>query len=142
MDVRLSPEQLALRDAAAHLADRFGARTVEALDDVERRTALVAAIERAGWRELRDVASAGEVALVVEELARGLVDTAFIGPTLAAELRRVAGLPPAGRRETVIVDDLIVDTQGCEAALVVLGDGTLGEVPISAAHFPIDLTRS
>jgi alkylation response protein AidB-like acyl-CoA dehydrogenase len=141
MDVRLSAEQVALRDAAAHLADRFGARTVESLDDAERTAKLDAAIEAAGWRELRGIASAVEVALVVEEFARGLADAAFIGPTLAAELRRVAHAPAATRAETVIVDELIVDAQGCEAALTVLEDRRLGEVPISGAHHPVDLTR-
>ncbi|HEU5391544.1 MAG TPA: hypothetical protein VFV73_37150, partial [Streptosporangiaceae bacterium] len=28
-------------------------------------------------------------------MARGVADTPFLGPTLAAELRRVAGAPPA-----------------------------------------------
>ena len=45
-------------------------------------------------------ASGVEVAIVAEELARGLADAAFLGPTLAAELRRRAGAPPAaGRRD-------------------------------------------
>src|SRR5215472_5181416 len=99
MDVRLSAEQIALRDAAAQLVDRLGPRTVESLDDADRTAKLDAAIAGAEWRELRGVASAVEVALVTEELARGLADVAFIGPTLAAELRRVAGAPAATRAE-------------------------------------------
>ena len=111
MDVRLSQEQLALRDAAARLVDRLGPRTVEALDDVERAEKLDAAIAAAGWRELRSAsdadgpwASAVEAAIVAEELGRGLADTAFVGPTLAAELRRLADAPTATRSETVALD--------------------------------------
>jgi len=41
---------------------------------------------------------------VAEQLAIGLADTASTGPVLAAELRRLAGLPAAARPETVLVD--------------------------------------
>ena len=98
MDVRLSPEQVALRDAAAQVVERLGPHTVADLDDRERAAKLDAAVAASGWRELRPAtddgspwASAVEVALVAEELGRGLADAAFVGPTLAAELRRVAG---------------------------------------------------
>jgi alkylation response protein AidB-like acyl-CoA dehydrogenase len=141
MDVRYSAEQLALRDAAAHLADRFGARTVESLADAERKAKLDAAISAAGWRELRGVASAVEAAIVTEELARGLADTPFIGPTLAAELRRITSAPTTTRRETVAVDGVVIDAQGCEAALAVLVDGALGEFLIETSHESVDLTR-
>ena len=36
--------------------------------------------------------------MIAEELGRGLADTAFLGPTLAADLRRRAGAPPASAR--------------------------------------------
>ena len=109
MDVRLSPEQVALRDAAAQVVDRLGVHGVAELDDRERAAKLDAAVTASGWRELRTAsddgtpwASAVEVALVAEELGRGLADAAFVGATLAAELRRRAGAPAAGQSETVV----------------------------------------
>ena len=111
MDVRLSPEQVALRDAAAQVVDRLGVHGVAELDDGERAAKLDAAVAASGWRELRTAtddgtpwASAVEVALVAEELGRGLADAAFLGPTLAAELRRLAGAPPAAEPETIALD--------------------------------------
>ena len=108
MDVRLSPEQRALRDAAVQLVGRLGPSSVGALDDAERTAKLDAALAATGWRELRvadegdgPLASGVEVAIVAEELGRGLVDAPFLGPTLAAELRRRAGAPAAAEAETV-----------------------------------------
>ena len=171
MDVRLSCEQMALREAAAQLADRLGPHTVEALADTERAEKLDAAIAGAGWRELRTGSDTGgpwasvvEAALVAEELARGLADTAFTGPTLAAELRRLAGAPAATRAETIVfqpgldgpavVDEagpqvwLAVDARGCDAALVLRRepDGySLGQVAAPStdaiAERAVDLTR-
>ncbi len=111
MDVRFSPEQEALRDSAAQIVDRLGPRSVAELDDPERADKLEAAVASAGWRELR-VAEAGgaplasgvEVAIVAEELGRRLADAPFLGPTLAAELRRLAGAPAATVPETVALD--------------------------------------
>lgn len=144
MDVRLSAEQRALRDSAAQVVDRLGPQAVGALDDPERVAKLDAAVVAAGWRELRTAtddgapwASGVEVALVAEELGRGLADVAFLGPTLAAELRRAAGAPPAADPETVaLAADLTtfaaapggtlpggvvaVDSQGATAALVLV----------------------
>ena len=48
MDVRLSPEQRALRDAAAQVVDRLGPRTVRDLDDRERAGKLDAAVDASG----------------------------------------------------------------------------------------------
>ena len=100
MDVRLSPEQVALREAAAQVVDRLGPHAVGELDDPERAGKLDAAVTASGWRELRTStddgapwASGVEVAVVAEELGRGLADVPFLGPTLAAELRRLAGAP-------------------------------------------------
>src|SRR3954464_1027689 len=102
MDVRLSPEQQALRDSAVRVVDRLGPRTVADLDDTERAAKLDAAVDGAGWRELRTATEAGapwssavEPSIVAEELARGLADTAFVGPTLAADLRRACRAPSA-----------------------------------------------
>src|SRR6202035_4097232 len=72
MDVRLSPEQVALRDAAAQVVDRLGVQTVAVLDDRERALKL---------------------------------NAPFLGATLAAELRRLAGAPPATEPETVALRD-------------------------------------
>ena len=49
------------------------------------------------------LASGVEAALVAEELGRGLVDVPFVGPTLAADLRRPAGAPPAASPAPVLV---------------------------------------
>lgn len=109
MDVRLSFEQQALRNSVAQAVSRVGPKTVADLDDHERSAKLDAVIAASGWRELRTaadgcdpLASAVEAALVAEELARGLADAPFLGPTLAAELRRRAGGAPATTPETVL----------------------------------------
>jgi alkylation response protein AidB-like acyl-CoA dehydrogenase len=168
MDVRLSPEQRALRDSAAQLVDRLAPSTVGALDDAERTAKLDAAVAASGWRELRvaaegdePLASGVEVAIVAEELGRRLADTPFLGPTLAAELRRLAGAPPATTAETVALSaDLsalaadtdgtvppravAIDAQGASSALVLLADGDghgLGTVDLSTAAESVDLTR-
>ena len=125
MDVRLSPEQQALRDAAARAVDRLGVHTVADLDDAERADKLDAAVRAAGWRELRAESDAGgpwasavEVAIVAEELGRGLADTPFAGPTLAADLRRHAGAPAGPDGETVVLDRTL-------GALAVAADGSV-----------------
>ena len=87
MDVRLSPEQRALQDAATRLASDLGPRTVADLDDVERRAKLDAAVEATGWRELLSDATTVEAALVAEVFGRYLVDVPFI-----ATETRVIGL--------------------------------------------------
>jgi len=169
MDVRLSPEQRALRDSAAQVADRLGPHAVGELDDPERAAKLDAAVAASGWRELRTAtddgapwASGVEVALVVEELGRGLADAALLGPTLAAELRRLAGAPPAASPETVaLAPDLsalacrpdgapagrgvAIDTQGSASALVLVpaaGGHTLAQVALPDGAGRVDLTRA
>jgi alkylation response protein AidB-like acyl-CoA dehydrogenase len=170
MDVRLSPEQVALRDAAAQVVDRLGVHGVAELDDRERAAKLAAAVAASGWRELRTAtddgtpwASAVEVALVAEELGRGLADAAFVGATLAAELRRRAGAPAAGGAETVALradlEELATDEGGrvppgalaldagtAAAALVGIGGAhgwTIGAVVLDppASTGSVDLTR-
>jgi alkylation response protein AidB-like acyl-CoA dehydrogenase len=157
MDVRLSPEQRALRDSAAQVADRLGPHAVGELGDPERTAKLDAAVAASGWRELRLAADDGtpwasgvEAAIVAEELGRGLADTPFLGPTLAAELRRLAGAPPATSPETVaLAPDLsalacrpagapaqgcvAVDARGATSALLLVpaaGGHTLGHVAL------------
>ena len=164
MDVRLSPEQRALRDAAAQLVDRLGPGSVADLDDAERTAKLDAAVAAAGWRELRAPAEDGgpfttavEAALVAEELARGLADVAYVGPVLATELRRLAGAPAAFSQETVVLapglgalaEDLhgavAVDAAGSSTGLVLLAeDGRvrLGGVELGPSAPRVDLTRA
>jgi alkylation response protein AidB-like acyl-CoA dehydrogenase len=168
MDVRLSPEQEALRDSAAQIVDRLGPRTVAQLHDPERSDKLEAAVAAAGWRELRTaegdsapLASGVEVAIVAEELGRRVADTPFLGRTMAAELRRLAGAPAAAAGETVglvaslsgpavTVDGtppagaLAVDARGSSVALVLVPTGPghgLASVPLSATEVRTDLTR-
>ena len=175
MDVRLSAEQDALRDSAAKLVADLGPTSVADLDDRDRVAKLDAAVAGAGWRELRTATDAGgpwasavDVALVAEELGRGLADTAFLGPSLAAELRRLSGLEASAVPEAVafapdlghpaaIVDRalavdcahgdgaLAVDCAGCASALVLVpvpeGHG-VAEVPVGEALDGVDLTRA
>ncbi len=126
MDVRLSSEQRALADAAARVIENSGPHAVGALDDVERRAQLDAAVIATGWLDLRTPddggapwASGVEVAIVAEALGRGAADTAFIGPTLAADLRRRAGAPTAPTAETVVL------TPGLGSLAIAAADGTL-----------------
>src|SRR6266704_931051 len=172
MDVRLSAEQRALRDSVAHVVSSLAPRTVRELDDAERAAKLDATVEVSGWRELRTaaardeaggmpLASAVEAALVAEELGRGLADAPFLGPTLAAELRRLAAAPPGSSAETVaFTPDLsaparadggvlaapatAIDAGGASSALVLVpapGGYLLGEVAVPDAATTVDLTR-
>ncbi|HEY9555860.1 MAG TPA: hypothetical protein VIR58_03950, partial [Acidimicrobiales bacterium] len=66
MDVRLSPEQQALRDSVAQVVDRLAAQAVGQLDDAERAAKLDAAVAASGWRELRNPEGDGPLASGVE----------------------------------------------------------------------------
>src|SRR3954470_11127883 len=166
MDVRLSPEQRALLETATQMVERLGPRTVRDLDDHERVAKLDAAVSASGWRELRSGGddgapwtSAVEVALVAEELARGLADAAFVGPVLAADLRRLAGAPQATAPETVaFTADLLTparfdgtsltaaavafDAAGATTGLVLTADNVLANVQLDTGSGGVDLTRS
>lgn len=156
MDVRYSPEQHALRDSVAQVVERLGPKSVGHLGEPERSAKLDAAVYAAGWRELRAPDEAGrpwasgvEAAIIAEELGRGVADAPFLGPTLAAELRRVAGADPGNSRETIaLTADLsapgfavAVDVGRAVAALA-LRDRTLFEVTLGHPLPPVDLTRS
>jgi alkylation response protein AidB-like acyl-CoA dehydrogenase len=166
MDLRLSPEQQDLRDSAARIVGRLGPRSVGDLDDAERIARLDAAVEAAGWRELRAPGEAGaplgsavEAAIVAEQLGQGLADVSFLGPTLAAELRRLAGAPAGTARETVALGPglsalttavgrgVAVDAQGSASALVLVpaaGGHSVARVllrSLAAASQQVDLTR-
>jgi alkylation response protein AidB-like acyl-CoA dehydrogenase len=157
VDVRFSAEQAALRDSVVQVVDRLGPKAVGQLDDGDRAAKLDAAVDAAGWRELRTAgddgrpwASGVEAAIVAEELARGLADTAFVGPTLAAELRRLcgSGAPlPSGRETVATTSDLgalgagvAIDAAGATSALGLDGD-TVVELSVGAALPAVDLTR-
>jgi alkylation response protein AidB-like acyl-CoA dehydrogenase len=156
MDVRFSAEQQALRDAAAAVVRDLATTTVAGLDDAERMAKLDAAVAGAGWRELRCASDDGgapwasgvEVAVVAEELGRGVADTAFLGPTLAAELRRLARVPAATEPETVVLTadlsgfgtDVAIDAAGATAALTIV-DGEVRRVELGPPVVGVDLTR-
>jgi len=167
MDVRLASEQVALRYAAVQVVDRLCVSAVGQLEDRERIAKLDAAISASGWRELRTAdddgmpwSSAVEVAIVAEELGRGLADAPFIGPTLAADLRRRADAPPATAPETVVLarglgalavadgglpaGAIAIDAQGATSALVLVPDTdghALAQVAIEPGVTTTDLTR-
>jgi alkylation response protein AidB-like acyl-CoA dehydrogenase len=163
MDVRLSREQEALRDSAAKLVADLAPTSVADLDDRDRVAKLDATVAGTGWRELRTAddagqpwASAVDAALIAEELGRGLADTAFLGPSLAAELRRLAGVETADAPEAValgpglgdlaaFVDGAIaVDAAGCGASLMLSsasGSPALAVVDVGDAMDGVDLTR-
>ncbi|HMS75202.1 acyl-CoA dehydrogenase family protein [Gordonia sp. (in: high G+C Gram-positive bacteria)] len=139
MDARLTGEQAQLRDAAAKLATDLGPESVAALDSADRRDRLDTALARSGWRTLRsDGASGVEVAVVAEELARGLVDAPFLGPILADDLLRHAS--GTGEGVTVAVGGTAVDARGIDRVATL--DGTT--VRLGAAGGSVvcaDLTR-
>jgi Acyl-CoA dehydrogenase, C-terminal domain len=168
MDVRLSSEQVALRETVAKAVARHGPHTVADFEDAERRGALDDAVAGAGWRDLRTAsetrepwASAVEAALVAAELGQGLADTPFLGPTLAAEFRRFVGAPPATTPETVALladlsqpaagdqgelpsDTVAIDARGAAQALVLADVGLefmVGTVELDGEAEGVDLTR-
>ena len=100
MGARLSAEQARLRDAAAKLADDLGPHSVLDLAEADR-------VEYPpGWRRRSPRPAGGrcaptapsgvEIALVAEELSRGLVDVPFLGPVLADALGARPGTTLAG----------------------------------------------
>jgi alkylation response protein AidB-like acyl-CoA dehydrogenase len=167
MDVRLSAEQQALRDAAARLVDQLGPRAVGQVGDAERVAKLDAAVAASGWRELRaateggaPLASGVEAAIVAEELGRGLADVSFLGPIMAGELRRLCGATTGSAVETValaadlsqvasagdgeVAPMVAIDVQGSSRALLCEpgSDGlVLVETVLGSSPGGVDLTR-
>jgi hypothetical protein len=140
MDVRLTSEQRQLRDAAAKLADDLGPGSVSELSDESRIARLEKAVDATGWRSLRsDGASGVEVAIVAEEVGRGLVDVPFLGPALADDLRRHIGvdMPSA----TLGVDGRVIDARGFARALTLCG-ATVSAASVGARRPCADLTRT
>jgi len=89
------------------------------------------------------------------KLAHGLADVAFVGPTLAAELRRLAGAEPRTAETIVLTGDLselagtaagrpslAVDAKGATAALLLAADGFgLATLALGVDEPSLDLTR-
>nr|MDT0664529.1 hypothetical protein [Micromonospora sp. DSM 115978] len=151
MDVRLTSEQRQLRDAAASLADDLGPGSVLDLADDDRVARLEKAVAETGWRTLRsDGASGVELALVVEEFARGLVDVPLLGPLLADDLSGAGAGAGAGSggdadvdaalTRTIAVGATATDARGLQSALTLRGNQVLaGRL---SEEFPgVDLTR-
>ena len=134
MDARLSAEQVELREAAAKLADDLGPHSVLDLSDESRLGRLEKAVAATGWRSLRSDGAGGvEIALVAEELSRGLVDVPFLGLVLADALRQV---PDA----TLAVDGTATDARGLRVAVALDGTSLLtGQLAPGAVG--VDLTR-
>jgi alkylation response protein AidB-like acyl-CoA dehydrogenase len=138
MDVRLTAEQAQLRDAAAKLAADLGPASVADLADAGRAERLERALDATGWRSLRgDGASGVEVAIVAEELARGLVDVPFLGPVLADDLLR--HLPGEGGG-TIVVGDTAPDTRAGWRG-VALEDGRVLAGALDEPTTGVDPTR-
>ena len=170
MDTRYSTEQLELRSATAALLADLGPRTVADLDDTARQARLAAAAASSGWFELRGpgegdapLASGVEVAIVARELGRVAADTAFLGPVVAVDLARQAGLELADAGTSAVfevplrnfavvaasgvVDGVAVDCAGATRGFVLTAaddadDRRLVEVPLADAAPATDLTRA
>jgi hypothetical protein len=150
VDARPTREQRELEAAATRLAERLGVGAVGDLDDDDRRTRLDAAVVQAGWRELRTggrepLASGVEAALVTRALARRVCDVAFVGPVLAHDLLRRAGVDDTSTRTVAVGADLgalargsgvAVDAGGCTDALALAPEAAAGALRVIA--LPID----
>jgi alkylation response protein AidB-like acyl-CoA dehydrogenase len=130
---------------------------------------LAAAVRDAGWLELRDdagdrapLAGGVETAIIADALGGAAADTAFVGPLLAGDLARRAGVAPsagvavgfspalagpavvAGATTTEAI--LAVDSDdGNDSAYVLVPDGSeyrLAQVRVDGGRGGSDLTRS
>jgi alkylation response protein AidB-like acyl-CoA dehydrogenase len=116
MDTRYSDEQLELQRSAAAVVADLGPKTVDDLDDTSRRARLADAAQRSGWYELRGpddgdrpLASGVEVAVVARELGRGAADAPFLGPIVAVDLARHAGLEVEDAAASAVFDPSLLD---------------------------------
>ena len=140
MDVRLTPEQQQLRDAAAKLGDDLGPAAVQDIADATRIARLDKQIDMTGWRSLRsDGASGVEVAIVAEEFGRRLVDAPFLGPVLADDLAR--HLDSGAQGSTIAIGDRAIDARGYQRALLLSGT-TVMTADLAAGQAGADLTRA
>jgi alkylation response protein AidB-like acyl-CoA dehydrogenase len=130
MDIRDSPEQSELRRTAQRLARELGPQNVTDLDDRARAERLAGAVRGAGWTELRDdrgdgtpLASGVEAAIIADALGGAVADVPFLGPILAADLARRAGVSPVPGAVVGFSPDLV-------DAAVVAGSAT--DAPVLA----------
>src|SRR4051812_1690210 len=168
MDTRYSDEQLELQRSAASLVADLRPKTVDDLDDVTRRDRLADAARRSGWYELRGpgegdhpLASGVEVAIIARELGRGAADTAYLGPVVAVDLARHAGLEVEDAATSAVfdrslvdfamapgvTDGVAVDCAGSTRALALVAAGTPGAAHVVEVSLPdpmpeTDLTRA
>jgi hypothetical protein len=139
MDTRDSPEQSELRRTAQRLARELGPQNVTDLDDGERRDRLAGAVRGAGWLELRDdggdgtpLASGVEAAIIADSLGGAVADVPFVGPILAADLARRAGVSPV--HGTVVgfssdlVDAAVVPGPATDAPILAVDSAARGAV--------------
>ena len=135
MDTRDTPEQAELRRTARRLARELGPRRVADLDDHTRSERLAEAVRSAGWLELRHgtadgdpLASGVEAAIIADALGEAVADVAFVGPILAADLARRAGVGAVDGAVVAFSPDLI------DAAVV---PGAATNTPILAVDYAI-----
>ena len=130
MDVRLSTEQQALRDAAAHAVGRLAPQAVGQLDDAERHARLDAAVVESGWRELRVAADLRRLAGVTWA---EVTETVALSPGLGSIARAVGGSLPER--------SVAIDADGSTTALALTDDGRVATVALAGAASTLDLTR-
>lgn len=158
MDARLNEEQRSLRDTVARMVRRSAAQSVAELGDEKRAERLGRDLADAGLFELRD-ADAGptgvEVALVTQQLALGASEASFVGPILAAELCRRAGVAPPPGCTVALTRDLsrvafdsapavAFDAGSAQSALYLIEMGDkfgLRTAAVTASQHAVDLTR-
>ncbi len=139
MDVRFTPEQAELRRTARRLARELGPRSVAGLADRSRTLRLTEAVHDAGWIELRrsggdgrPLASGVEASILAEALGEAAADVPFIGPTLAEDLARRAGVIPTAGHAIAFAPELLgplmVSGNTTQGASVVVDDGSQGPV--------------
>ncbi len=168
MDTRLTADQIALFDTIRRLTADLGPGAVGDLDDASRRVRLDDAVAATGVRSLRDadddgspLASGVEAAIVAEALGTAPADAAYLGPTLAADLCRRAGIATDDQRRTVLLtrdlsglavasgaaldeQAVAIDAEGSARAVLLAGDGEqrrLVEIELDAPVVGADLTR-
>jgi alkylation response protein AidB-like acyl-CoA dehydrogenase len=141
MDIRDTPEQAELRRTARRVARELGPRTVNDLDDRQRRTRLAEAVRAAGWLELRQdggdgdpLAGGVEAAIIAEALGEAVADVPFAGRILAADLARRAGAPPIDGAVVAFSRDLLdaVVVSGKATDTPILAVDCAGEGPVAA----------
>jgi len=168
MDTRYSDEQLELQRSAASLVADLRPKTVDDLDDTTRRDKLADAARRSGWYELRGpgegdgpLASGVEVAIIARELGRGAADVPYLGPVVAVDLARRAGLEVEDAATSAVfdrtlldfaivpaaADGVAVDCAGSTRGLALAADGAGGAAHLVEVALPdpapeTDLTRA